>query len=90
MTNSLYVCVYIGFPGGSSGKESACNAGDPCSILGSGRSPGEGNGNPLQYSCLENPMDRGAWQGTVHGSAKSWTGLSDITHSFAYTVLRAI
>ena len=50
-----------GFPGGSEGKASACNAGDLGSILGSGRSPGEGNGNPLQYSCLENPMDREAW-----------------------------
>ena len=51
-------------------KESACNAGDPGSIPGSGRSPGEGNGNLLQYSCLENPMDRGAWQATVHGVAR--------------------
>ena len=50
-----------GFPGGSGGKESALNAGDPGSIPGSGRYPGEGNGNPLQYSCLENPMDGGAW-----------------------------
>ena len=50
-----------GFPGGSSGKESACNAGDMGFFLGSGRSLGEGNGYPLQYSCLENPMDRGAW-----------------------------
>ena len=50
-----------GFPGGLDGKESACNAGDPGLIPGSGRSPGEGNGNPLQYYCLENPMDRGAW-----------------------------
>ena len=49
-------------------KDSACNAGDPSLIPGSGRSPGEGNGNPLQYSCLENPMDKGAWQATVHGS----------------------
>ena len=56
------VCVnsFIGFPGGSEVKASACNIGDPGSIPGSGRSPGEGNGNPLQYSCLENPMDRGA------------------------------
>ena len=54
-----------GFPGGSGGKESACNAGDPGLIPGSGRSPGEGNGNPLQYSRLENSMDRGAWQATV-------------------------
>ena len=51
--------AFIGFPGGSDGKESACNAGDPGSIPGSGRSPGEGNGNPLQDYCLENPMDRG-------------------------------
>ena len=51
----------LGFPGGSDGKASACNLGDPGSIPGSGRSPGEGNGNPLQHSCLENPMDRGAW-----------------------------
>ena len=51
----------MGFTGGSEDKESACNAGDPGSILGSGRSPGEGNGYPLQYSCLENPMDQAAW-----------------------------
>ena len=51
-------------------KESACNAGEPGSTPGSRRSPGEGNGNPLQYSCLENPMDRGAWQATVHGVAR--------------------
>ena len=55
------------FPYGSGGKESACNAGDPSSIPESGRSPGEGNANPLQDSCLENPMERGAWQATVHG-----------------------
>ena len=61
----------------SNGKESACSAGDPGSILGSGRSLGEGNGNPVQYSCLENPMDRGAWQATVHGVAKSWTRQSN-------------
>ena len=58
-------------PGGSGGKASACNAGDLGSIPGSGRSPGEGNGTPLQYSCLENPMDRGAWWATVHGVAES-------------------
>ena len=58
----------MGFPHSSVGKESACNAGDPALTPGSGRRvPGEGNGNPLQYSCLENPMDRGAWQATVHG-----------------------
>ena len=57
----------MGFPCSSVGKESASSAGDLGSIPGSERSPGEGNGNPLQYSCLENPMDRGAWQATVHG-----------------------
>ena len=61
----------MGFPGGSAGKESACNVEYLGLIPGLGRSPGEGNGNPLQYSCLENSMDRGAWQATVHGIAKS-------------------
>ena len=61
----------LGFPGGSEGKESTCNAGDPGRIPGSGRSPGEGHGNPLQYSCQENSMDRGAWLATVHGVAES-------------------
>ena len=69
------------FPGGSHVKESVCNVGDPGSIPGLGRSPGDGNGNPLQYSCLENPMDRGAWQATVHAVAKCQTQLSDfISH----------
>ena len=63
----------LGFPGGSDGKEPACSAEDPGLIPGSGRSPGEGNGNPLQYSCLENPMDGGAWQATTHRVAKSQT-----------------
>jgi len=58
-------------------KESACNDGDLGAVTGLGRSPGEGNGNPLQYSCLENSMGRGAWQVTVHGVAKSWTQLSN-------------
>ena len=62
-----------GAPGGSDGKESACSVGDLGSIPVSGRSPGEGNGNPLQHSCLEKPVDRGAWQATVHGVAKSLT-----------------
>ena len=62
-----------GFPDGSEVKEPACNVGDMGSILGLGRSPGEGNGYPLQYSYLENPMDRGAWWATVHGVAKSQT-----------------
>ena len=59
--------------------ESACSAGDPDSILGSGRFPGAGNSNPLQYFCLENPTDRRAWQATVCGVAKSWTRLSNFT-----------
>ena len=63
----------MGFFGSSDSKESVCNAGDLGSIPGSGRSPGEGNGNPLQYSCLENPTDRGAWWTTVHGFTKSRT-----------------
>ena len=66
-----------GFPGGSDSKKSACNARDPGLIPGLGRPPGEGNGYPLQYSCLENPMDRGAWRATIHGVAKSWTRLSN-------------
>ena len=61
------LCHFIGFPGGSDDEEYAYNAGDLGLIPGSGRSPGEGHGNPLQYSCLENPMDRGAWQAAVHG-----------------------
>ena len=65
--------VTTDFPGGSDGKESACSAGDPGLISGSGRSPGEGTGNPLQYSCLENSMDRGAWRATVHGVTESDT-----------------
>ena len=68
----------------SEGKVSACNAGDLGSIPGSGRSPGEGNGNPLQYSCLENPMDGEAWQATVHGVAKSRTQLSNFTSLYLY------
>ena len=63
----------MAFPGVSAGKESACNAGDPGLIPGLGRSPAEGNGNPLQYSCLGNPMDGGAWQATVYGVAKRLT-----------------
>ena len=68
-----------GFPGGSDGKESTCSVGDLGLIPGSGKSPVEGNGNALQYSCLENPMDGGAWQAIVYGVAKSWTQLSDFT-----------
>ena len=68
---------------GSDGKVSACNAGDLGSIPGSGRSPGEGNGNPLQYPCLENPMDGGAWWATVHGVEKS-----DFTFTFKLNVFK--
>ena len=80
----IYVIIFLskpvnvqGFPGGSDGKESTCNEGHPGLILGSGRSPREGNGYALQYSCLENSMDRGAWWAPVYGVAKSQTWLSD-------------
>jgi len=79
----FYLCTT--FPGSSDGKASAYNEGDPGSIPGSGRSPGEGNGNPLQCSCLENPMDGGAWLATVHGVAKSQTRLSNFTVSTVRT-----
>jgi len=74
--------VYMDFPSGSAVKESTCNAGavgDVGSIPELGKSPGGGNGNPLQYSCLENPMDRGAWWATVHRVAKSWTQLKQLS-----------
>ena len=74
-TNLSMVLFVWGFPCGSAGKESTCNVGDLGSIPGLGRSPGDGNGNPLQYSCLENPMDRGTWRATVHGVAESQTRL---------------
>ena len=81
--NGVKICLSLksgrGFPGGSEVKASACNVGDLSSIPGWGRSPGEGNGNPCQYSCLENPLDGGAWLATVHKVAKSRTGLSDFT-----------
>ena len=69
----------MGFPDDSDGKESACNAGDPGLIPELGRYPGKGNGKPLQYPCLENSMDRGAWCATVHGVAKSW-----MTNTFTF------
>ena len=86
-------CTYIygwdypvmGFPSSSAGKESACNGEDLDLILGLGRSPGEGNGYPLQYSCLENFMDRGAWKSIVHGVAKDQTWVRDI--HFTYPVI---
>ena len=73
--------VFLGFPYGSAGKESACNAGDLGSIPGLGRSPGEGNSYPLQYSGLENSMDC-----IVHGAAKSWTRLSDFHFHFIFNI----
>ena len=77
-----FLILLKGLPGGSSGKEHACQRGDvrdAGSIPGLGRSPGEGNGNPLQYSCLKNPMGRGAWWATVHRVTKSQTGLKQIS-----------
>ena len=71
------VAIVMGFPGGSHSTKSACNAEDLGLIPGLGRSPGEGNGNPLQYSGLENPMERDAWQATVHEVTKSQTQLSN-------------
>ena len=82
----------VDLPGGSDGKESTCNAGYSGSIPGLGRSPGEGNGYPLQYSCLENSMDTGAWQATVRGVTKIWTRLhlmGGVVRSGASTACRA-
>ena len=87
----IYIYIYIihtiywCFPGSTVVKNFPANAGDVGLIPGSGRSPGIGNGNPLQYSCLENPMDRGTWWATVHGVAKSQTRLSDYTHTHTHT-----
>ena len=77
MIYNIYLIHISGIPSGSDGKASACNAGDPGLIPGLERSLGEGNGNPLQYSCLENPMDRGAWGATAHAITKSQMLLSD-------------
>ena len=74
----------MGFPGGPEVKASACSAGDPGSIPECGKSPGEGNGSPLQYSCLENPMEEGAWWATVHGVAKSRTRLSNFSYAVSW------
>ena len=74
----------MGFHCGSDGKESACNTRDPGLIPGLGRFPTEGNGNPLQYSCLENSIDRGAWWAIVHGVTKSRTRLSDYTFNYTF------
>ena len=83
MVQQIYIYLY-GFPGASEVKAIACKERDPGSIPGSGRSPGEGSGNPLQYSCMENPMDRGAWWVTVYGVAKSRTRLSDFIRIYIY------
>ena len=80
----------MGFPGGSDGKESACIAGDLGLIPVLGRSPGKGNGYPLQYSGLENSMDRGARQATVHGVTKSWTRLSDFHFKTYFHILKVL
>ena len=77
----------MGFSGGSDGKESAFDAEDLGLIPGLGRSPGEGNGTPLQYSCLKNPMDGGAWWAAVHGVTKSWTRLGNFTFTFHFPAL---
>ena len=69
---------------GSDGKESACNARDLGLIPGLGKAPEEGNGNPLQYSCLENSVNKGVWQATVHGTVKSYTQLSGKAHTYTY------
>ena len=76
----------VGFPGGSVVKDLPANAGDMGSTPGSERSPGEGNGSPSQYSCLEKSMDRGTWQATVHGVAKSQTRWSDVTFTFVQAI----
>ena len=76
--------MVLGLTCSSNGKESACEAGDQDSIPGLGRSSGEGNGNPLQYSCLENSMDRGAWRATVHGLAQSHTRLTHVASGLCW------
>ena len=73
----IYIYIKLSFPCGLDGKESTCYAGDLGLIPGSGRSPGEGTGYQLQYPCLENPMEREAWQAIIYGVTKSWTRLSD-------------
>ena len=81
LTDFILIFLMSGKHGGSDGKEAICDAGNLGSIPGSGRSPGERNGNPLQYSCLENPMDRGAWWATVRGVAKSQGMTEQLTHT---------
>ena len=86
----VYVCAYTGFPGGSDGKESDRNAGDPSLDLGQEDPLEKGMTNPLQYSCLENSMDRGAWQATVHGVTKSRTQLNDKHTHHTHTSLAIV
>ena len=85
-----FIVLYLGFPGGSDDEESTCNAGDPDSVPGLGRSPEEGDGYPLQYSCLENSMDRGAWRTTVHGVAENQTQMSDYHFTSSSSQLKAL
>ena len=80
----MFPYIYMDFPGGSNGKESACKVGDLSLIPRLGRSPGEGNSHPLQYSCLENSMDRGAWQAIVYRVAKSQTRPSHFHFLYIY------
>ena len=87
LTYFIYSRIFKSFPGGVGGKEPACRfrrRGRCGSIPGSGRSPREGNGNPLQYSCLDYLMDRGAWQAIVRGVIKSWIQLKQLKHSTAF------
>ena len=87
MTQMNLSRAFLGFPGGSVGKESACNVGDLGSIPGLRRSPGGGSDNPLQYSCWRIPMDRGAWWAAVHVFTKSQTGLSNYAKGFFIPLL---
>ena len=80
----IYIYAYVGFPGGSAGKESSCNAGDLGSIPRWGRSPAEGNGIPLQCSCLDNPVDRGAWRATLHWGCKESDGTEELNTAYIY------
>ena len=90
LSNCSYFLRVLFLVGGSDGKVSAYNTGDPGSVPGSGRPPREGNGNPLQYSCLENSMDGGAWKATVHGVTKSRTRLSNLTLRVQFNGLNTV
>ena len=86
---SFPTTIPLDVPGGSDGKEFACNVGDLVSNPASGRSPREGNGYPVQYSCLENSMDRGTWRAIVHGVAKSWTPVSDFHFTSNHSISKS-